>query len=477
MRNPRDFFKPLAIDAPEPVREIPFKPSRMIHFLDFSNEKMVAKVPDIAPTGRHPARQPRGRRPGRPQGGRARGPGQGRHATSSSATRSCGRASTRSSRPGCSTTSPRSSTEIGDKLDVIMVPKVEGAVGHPLRRPPARPARGQGGHRAPDPRPRDPRDRRRASSNLEEIAAASPRMQGMSFGPADLAASRRMKTTRVGGGHPGYRVIEDPDPDEPGRAARHRPAGPVALLDRAHGRRLHRRRDPARSTARTATSRTSRAARPSSAPRSCSAASAPGRCTRCRSTSPRRSSRPTPTRSAFAKKVIEAIPDGRGVHMIDGKMQDDATWKQCKVMVDLAEMLAAKDPELAEAYGFDPPPRSRERGSSACASSSTSPRRSSRGGDPRHQARLRQNAGGGAADRRGDRRPGRDQVAGADRRAHEGRRREVRRHARRGGRARRGRSSARDQRPHAARRAGRPKRRSSRSTTPASSGTASASSR
>src|SRR5687767_15298319 len=50
MRNPRDFFKPLAIDAPEPLREIPFLPSRMIHFLDFSNEKMVAKVPDIAPT-------------------------------------------------------------------------------------------------------------------------------------------------------------------------------------------------------------------------------------------------------------------------------------------------------------------------------------------------------------------------------------------------------------------------------------------
>ena len=55
---------------------------------------------------------------------------------------------------------------------------------------------------------------------------------------------------------------------------------------------------------------------------------------------------------AFAKKVIEAIPDGRGVHMIDGKMQDDATWKQCQVMVTLAEMLARKDPELAEAYGF-----------------------------------------------------------------------------------------------------------------------------
>jgi hypothetical protein len=34
-------------------------------------------------------------------------------------------------------------------------------------------------------------------------------------------------------------------------------------------------------------------------------------------------------------------------------MQDDATWKQCKVMVSLAEMLAQKDPELAELYGFD----------------------------------------------------------------------------------------------------------------------------
>ncbi len=48
MRNPRDFFQPQAIGAPEPLREIPVKPSRMIHFLDFSNEKMVAKAADIA---------------------------------------------------------------------------------------------------------------------------------------------------------------------------------------------------------------------------------------------------------------------------------------------------------------------------------------------------------------------------------------------------------------------------------------------
>jgi malyl-CoA/(S)-citramalyl-CoA lyase len=65
---------------------------------------------------------------------------------------------------------------------------------------------------------------------------------------------------------------------------------------------------------------------------------------------------PDPKEVAFAKKVIEAIPDGRGVHIIDGKMQDDATYKQCQVVLSLAEMLARKDPELAEAYGLAPAP-------------------------------------------------------------------------------------------------------------------------
>ena len=97
-----------------------------------------------------------------------------------------------------------------------------------------------------------------------------------------------------------------------------------------------------------------RAARPSSVRRSCSAASARGRCTRSQIGIAKKVFSPDPEEVAFAKKVIEAIPDGRGVHMIDGKMQDDATWKQCRVMVDLAEMLARKDPELAEAYGLQP---------------------------------------------------------------------------------------------------------------------------
>src|SRR5207237_10556877 len=105
-------------------------------------------------------------------------------------------------------------TEIGHRLEGIMVPKVEGAWDiHYVDRLLA-----QLEAKAGLERPilvHAILETSLGVSNLEEIATASPRMQGMSFGPADLAASRRMKTTRVGGGHPGYRVIEDPNPDSP----------------------------------------------------------------------------------------------------------------------------------------------------------------------------------------------------------------------------------------------------------------------
>ena len=177
---------------------------------------------------------------------------------------------------------------------------------------------------------------------------------------------------------------------------------------------------------------------------------------------------PDPDEVRFAKKVIEAIPDGRGVHMIDGKMQDDATWKQCQVMVHLAELLAKKDPELAEAYGFTPHEVLRVR---------VPPDRQA-GRDPHHQVRFRHHAGGGAGHRRRHRRPGGDQVAGALRRADEGRRGAVRRHPRRGRRPRRGtcwrwRSTATCR----AACSSTPGRRWRRSTTPAWCGTECASSR
>ena len=54
----------------------------------------------------------------------------------------------------------------------------------------------------------------------------------------------------------------------------------------------------------------------------------------------------------FALKILAAMPDGTGAVMIDGKMQDDATWKQAKVVVDLAKIVAGKDAEMKERYGL-----------------------------------------------------------------------------------------------------------------------------
>jgi malyl-CoA/(S)-citramalyl-CoA lyase len=61
---------------------------------------------------------------------------------------------------------------------------------------------------------------------------------------------------------------------------------------------------------------------------------------------------PDPAEVAFAKKIVDAMPDGSGAVMIDGKMQDDATWKQAKVLLDLARLVAAKDPEVAAHYAL-----------------------------------------------------------------------------------------------------------------------------
>jgi malyl-CoA/(S)-citramalyl-CoA lyase len=50
--------------------------------------------------------------------------------------------------------------------------------------------------------------------------------------------------------------------------------------------------------------------------------------------------------------VIEAMGDGTGAIMLDGKMEDDASVKQCRVVVELARALSERDPELAATYGF-----------------------------------------------------------------------------------------------------------------------------
>ena len=351
MRNPRDFGKPLAIGAPTPLMEIPFKPSRMIHFLDFSNEKMVAKVPDIAPTvdillgnleDAVPVDRKLAAREGLVRVGKEMELGDTQLWTRVNSLES----------PWVLDDLTTIVSEIGHKLDVIMVPKVEGPWDiHYVDRLLA-----QLEAKAGLDKPilvHAILETGLGVVNLEEIATASPRMQGMSFGPADLAASRRMKTTRVGGGHPGYRVIEDPV------------GGDLSAP------RVSAQQDPWHySIARMVDACTSAGILPFYGPfgdiKDVEACETQFRsafllgCVGAWSLHPvqigiaKKVFSPDPEEVLFAKKVLEAIPDGRGVHMIDGKMQDDATWKQCKVMVTLAEMLAAKDPELAEAYGFAP---------------------------------------------------------------------------------------------------------------------------
>ncbi len=351
MRNPRDFFKPLCQGAPEPQADIPFTPSRMIHFLDFSNEKMVAKAADIATKtdillGNLEDAVPVDRKVAARDGlitvGREMDLGTTALWTRVNALES----------PWVLDDLTEIVTEIGHKLDVIMVPKVEGPWDiHYLDRFLA-----QLEAKAKLDKPilvHALLETALGVTNVEAIAAASPRMQGMSFGPADLAASRRMKTTRVGGGHPGYRVIEDPDPSDPEAP---RPSSQQDLWHYSIGRMV----DACTSTG------TLPFYGPFGDIKDVAGCEAQFRaaflmgCVGAWSLHPvqidiaKKVFSPNPQEVLFAKKVIEAIPDGRGVHMIDGKMQDDATWKQCRVMVDLAEMLAAKDPELAEAYELAP---------------------------------------------------------------------------------------------------------------------------
>ena len=350
MRNPRDFFHPLAIGAPEPLREIPVKPvaddplPRLLQREDGrqggrhrqKTDILLGNLEDAIPVDRkEAAREGLIRAAKESDFGHDRALDAGQLAGEPLGAR----------RPD------HLVTEIGEKLEVVMVPKVEGAWDiHYVDRLLA-----QLEAKAGLERPiliHAILETPQGVVNLEEIAAASPRMQGMSFGPADLAASRRMKTTRVGGGHPGYRVMEDPaDPENP-EADR-----VSAQQDLWHY-----------SIARMVDACTSVGILPFYGPfgdikdtAGCEtqfrAAFLMG-CVGAWSLHPvqieiaKKVFSPPPDEVRFARKVLEAIPDGRGVHMIDGKMQDDATWKQCKVMVELAEMLAAKDPELAKAYGL-----------------------------------------------------------------------------------------------------------------------------
>ncbi len=349
MRPAKHFFEPKAIGAPEPLREIPVKPSRMIHFFDPSNPKMAAKVPElarkcdvllgnledaIASDKKIAARE------GLIKIARQVDFGDCQLWTRVNSLDS----------PWVLDDLTELVTEIGDKLEVIMIPKVEG----PWDIHYADQLVAQLEARAGLERPllfHAILETHLGVVNVEAICGASPRMQGLSFGPADLAASRRMKTTRVGGGHPGYLVRTDPDPDNPETP------------------RITAQQDPWHYTlARMVDACTAHGIFPYYGPFgdikdtvACEdqfrAAFLLG-CVGAWSLHPaqievaKKVFTPPVDEVLWARRVIAEMGDGSGCVMIDGKMQDDATYKQCRVMVDAARRLARKDPELAAAYGF-----------------------------------------------------------------------------------------------------------------------------
>ena len=350
MKLPRNFFKPLAIGAPAPLRELPVRLERMIHFVPPHLEKLRARVPELVHQvdvvlgnleDAIPADAKAAARAGFIAMAKANDFGSTGLWTRVNALNS----------PWVLDDVTEIVAAVGGKLDVIMLPKVEGEwdihyldqllaqleAKHAVKKPILIHAI---------------LETAEGVDNVSAIATASPRMHGISLGPADLAASRAMKTTRVGGGHPEYKVLADAPP---GSAA----AAPRAAYQQDLWHYTMAKMVDACAAA---------GIKPFYGPFGDIADSAGCEvqfrnsflmgCVGAWSLHPsqvpiaKRVFSPDPAEVAFAKKIIAAMPDGSGTVMIDGKMQDDATWKQAKVLVDLARLVATKDPEMAARYGL-----------------------------------------------------------------------------------------------------------------------------
>lgn len=347
MKLPNHFYKPLAIGAPPLLRELPVRPERMIHFFPPHIEKIRARISETAKQVDVLC--------GNLEDGIPADAKEAARAGFIEVARNVDLAGASLWTRVNALNSPWVLDDIlqivaaaGNRLEVIIIPKVEGPwdihyvdqllaqleAKHGVTRPILIHAL---------------LETAQGVKNVEEIAAASPRMHGMSLGPADLAASRGMKTTRVGGGHPFYGVLADAAPGSPDRAFFQQDLWHYTI------------------------------ARMVDACASCGIRAFYGPfgdfqdeaacevqfrnaflmgCTGAWTLHPsqiaiaKRVFSPDVNEVLFAKRILEAMPDGTGAVMIDGKMQDDATWKQARVIVDLARLVAKRDPELARAYGL-----------------------------------------------------------------------------------------------------------------------------
>ena len=346
MKPPRQFFTPLAAGAPQPLMELPVRLERMIHFVPAHNERVRAKLAETIPQvdvilgnleDAIPADQKDNARRGLIAMAQHDYGDTGFWTRVNALNSPWGLEDILETVP-----------VIGNKLDVIMLPKVEGVwdihyldqllaqleARHAIKRPILIHAI---------------LETAQGVANVDEIALASPRMQGISLGPADLAASRKMKTTRVGGGHPGYKVLEDPRGDGAPRASAQQDLWHYTfarMVDACGTAGIKPFYGPFGGIN-----------DPDACEQQFRNAFLMG-CVGAWSLHPSQIAiaktvfNPDADEVAFARRILDAMPDGTGVAMLDGKMQDDATWKQAKVIVDLARQVAAKDPAMALVYGL-----------------------------------------------------------------------------------------------------------------------------
>jgi malyl-CoA/(S)-citramalyl-CoA lyase len=348
-KPPRHFFAPLASGAPEPMRELPVTLERSIHFVPSHQEKLRAKVPELVGQvdvvlanleDAIPADAKETARAGAVEMGKS-------FAFQKAGVGFWSRVNALNS-PWHLDDVTTLVAELGDRLDVIMVPKVEGPwdihymdqllalleAKHGVKKPILLHAI---------------LETAQGVANVEAIAGASPRMHGICLGPADLAASRKMKTTRVGGGHPGYRVLSDANADGSERASAQQDLWHYTFAKMVDACVMH-------------------GIKPMYGPFGDFADAAACEqqfrnaylmgCVGAWTLHPsqiaiaKKVFTPDVEEVRLAKRMIDAMPDGTGVALVDGKMLDDATWKQAKVIVDLARLVAAKEPEMAKAYGL-----------------------------------------------------------------------------------------------------------------------------
>ncbi len=346
MKLPRNFFKPLAVGAPAPLRELPVRLERMIHFVPPHIEKVRLKVPELIGQVDIVLGNLEDAIPADAKAAARRGFIDMAIACDFGSVGLWTRVNALNS-PWIIDDLFEIVAHVGNKVDVIMLPKVEGAWDiHYLDQLLAQLEAKYG-----ITRPiliHAILETAEGVNNVEAIAAASPRMHGISLGPADLAASRAMKTTRVGGGHPEYKVLADAGGDG-SRAAYQQDLWHYTMakmVDACAAAGIKPFYGPFGDF---------------SDPAACEVQFRNAFLMGCAGawtlhpsqiTIAKRVFSPDPAEVAFAKKILDAMPDGTGAVMIDGKMQDDATWKQAKVVVDLARIVAAKDPDMAARYGL-----------------------------------------------------------------------------------------------------------------------------